>query len=202
MSNNKSGAYGQGGGGDTDFRRTWDRDEMDKRFREREAREREEGKARAEAKAQGKTYHRPASIAPEDAKATEARTLRFDPTSMIGKTMLVPAGATGKRGRGAGIYCSACDLTFRSNLEWIEHQNSKSHLIAIGETGEVVRATLEDVRSRLVYLARKRKEASKGEELNLDKRLDQRREEEEREREEKRRKRNEKRRSKKKQDDW
>jgi U4/U6.U5 tri-snRNP component SNU23 len=71
-----------------------------------------------------------------------------------------------------------------------------------GLSGEVKRATLEDVQDRLRYLSRKRKDASKVETLDLDKRLDERKEEEERTREEKRRKRNEKRRSKKQQDDW
>lgn len=65
-----------------------------------------------------------------------------------------------------------------------------------------MKATLDDVRERLRYLSRKRKEESRVDETDLDKRLEKHKEEEEREREEKRRKRNEKRRSKKQQDDW
>lgn len=56
---------------------------------------------------------------------------------------------------------------------------------------------MKDVHERLRWLSRKRREESKVEELDLDKRLEKRKEEEEREREEKRRKRNEKRRAKK-----
>lgn len=112
MADKKSGAYGTSAGGDTDFRKTYDREEYARRAKEREEKEREEGKARYEAKLQGKTYRR--AITPPDVKDTEARSTRFDPTSMIGKTMLVPAGAgVGKRGRSAGIYCEACDLTFK-----------------------------------------------------------------------------------------
>ena len=133
---------------------------------------------------------------------TEARTARVDVASLVGKTMLVPAGSgVGKRGKSAGFYCEACDLTFRDSPSWIEHLNSKQHLSNTGQSMEVRRATLEEVRERLRYLNRKRKEAMQKEELDLDTRLGQRREEEEREREAKRQKRNEKRRAKKK-DEW
>lgn len=109
----KAGAYGTTGGGDTDFRKTWDRDEMAKKAKEREAKEREEGKERYEAKLAGKTYRRRAST-PEDLKQTEARSERIDWSKMIGKqTLTSAAAAVGKRGRGAGAYCAACDLTFK-----------------------------------------------------------------------------------------
>ncbi|KAF2149365.1 hypothetical protein K461DRAFT_281726 [Myriangium duriaei CBS 260.36] len=109
--------------------------------------------------------------------------------------MLVPAGsAVGKRGKGAGFYCDACDLTFKDNLQFVEHLNSKQHLVATGQTGEVRRATLEDVRERLEYLKRKRDEEKARDTVDLATRLDIAREQEEAERAEKRRKRNEKRR--------
>ena len=57
----KAGAYGTKGGGDTDFRKTWDRDEMAQRAKDREAKDREEGKERYEAKLAGKTYRLRAS---------------------------------------------------------------------------------------------------------------------------------------------
>lgn len=197
----KSGAYGgAGGGGDTDFRKTYDREKYAALAKEREERERAEGKARYEAKQEGRSYRRRAST-PEDLRLTEARTARVDVASLVGKTMLVPAGSgVGKRGKSAGFYCEACDITLRDSPSWIEHLNSKQHLSNTGQSMEVKRATLEEVRERLRYLNRKRKEAMQKEEVDLDKRLDQRREEEEREREAKRQKRNEKRRAKK--DEW
>jgi hypothetical protein len=75
-------------GGDTDFRRTFNREDAAARGAERERKEREEGKARYEAKLEGKKYHRRAST-PPDARETEARSARLDVASMIGKTMLV-----------------------------------------------------------------------------------------------------------------
>ena len=64
----KSGAYGgAAGGGDTDFRKTYDREKYAVLAKEREQREREEGKARYEAKQEGRSYRRRAST-PEDLK--------------------------------------------------------------------------------------------------------------------------------------
>ena len=61
----------------------------------------------------GKTYRRRAST-PDDLKQTEARSERIDWSKMIGKqTLTSAAAAVGKRGRGAGAYCQACDLTFK-----------------------------------------------------------------------------------------
>jgi U4/U6.U5 tri-snRNP component SNU23 len=197
----KAGAYGaSGGGGDTDFRKTWDREEMTKKAKERETKERDEAKERYEAKLAGKTYRRRAST-PEDLKQTEARSERIDWSKMVGKQTLTSAAAVvGKKGRGAGAYCQACDLTFKDNIQYIEHLNSKQHLIATGQSGEVRRATLGEVRDRLRYLKRKREEESKNEAIDIDTRLAMGKEKMDLEAEERRRKRNEKRRAKNKTD--
>ncbi|KAF2493215.1 hypothetical protein BU16DRAFT_489674 [Lophium mytilinum] len=197
MSSSKQGAYGAAGGapgGDTSFRKTWDKDEYSAKGRDRDAKDREEGKARYEAHLAGKKYHRRAST-PPDARDTEARAGRLDVASMVGKTTLVPAGsAVGKRGKGAGFYCEACDLTFKDNLQYVEHLNSKQHLVNTGQTGEVKRASVEEVHQRLLWLKRKREEESTEQVIDLEARLEVSKEREDKEREEKRRKRNEKRR--------
>ena len=181
---------------DTSFRKTWDRSEYAAKAAIREASIKEEGKARAEAKAQGKKYFARAST-PPDAKESESRTARLDVSNNVGKTTLVPAGAaTGKRGRGAGFYCADCDLTFKDNLQFVEHLNSRQHQVNTGQTGEVRKASLEEVRERLEWLKRKRREELEGigDVVELGKRLVVRKEMDEKEREEKRQKRREKRR--------
>ena len=181
---------------DTSFRKTWDRAEYAQKAAERESHIKEESKARAEAKAQGKKYY-PRASTPLDAKETVSRVARLDVSANVGKTMLVPAGAsTGKRGRGAGFYCQDCDLTFKDNLQFVDHLNSKQHLSNTGQSGEVKRATLEEVQERLDWLVRKKREEAEAVEkvVDLGVRLEKREEELEMEREEKRRKRREKRR--------
>lgn len=193
MSSSKQGAAASG---DTAFRKTWDRDEYAKKATEEAEKRKEEGRKAYEAKLAGKKYHRRAST-PPDAKDTEARKDRVNFGSHIGKTSIVPAGgAIGKRGRGAGFYCEACDLTFKDNLQFIEHQNSRQHLVASGQTGDVKKATVEDVRARLAWLKRKKEEEEDDKVVDLGARLKTAEEREEQEREEKRRKRNERRRKK------
>ncbi|GAB7354951.1 hypothetical protein MBLNU459_g5567t1 [Dothideomycetes sp. NU459] len=190
----RKGAYSGAPASDTSFRKTWDREEYAAKAAEREQKHKEEGKARYEAAAAGKKYHARAST-PPDARDTEARKQRLDVSAQVGKTMLVPAGsAVGKRGKGAGFYCDACDLTFKDNLQFVEHLNSKQHLVATGQSGEVKRATLEDVKERLAWLKRKKDEERERETVDLGTRLEVAKEVEEKERAEKRRLRNEKRR--------
>lgn len=191
---NRAGAYGASKDNDTSFRKTWDRDEYAAKAVERDRKIQEEGKARHEAKLAGKKYIQRAST-PPDARETEARKARLNVADQVGKTQLVPAGATqGKRGKGAGFYCDACDLTYKDNLQFVEHLNSKQHLVNTGETGEVRRSNLEEVVERFEYLKRKREEEKAREVVDLGERIEVAKEIEEREREEKRRKRNEKRR--------
>ena len=190
----RKGAYGGTASSDTSFRKTWDREEYAAKAALRDQKQREEGRARHEAAVAGKKYIRRAST-PPDARETEARKARLNVADHVGKTQLVPAGATqGKRGKGAGFYCDACDLTFKDNLQFVEHLNSKQHLVNTGESGEVRKATLEEVKERFEWLKRKREEEKAREVVDLEGRIEVAREVEEREREEKRRKRNEKRR--------
>jgi U4/U6.U5 tri-snRNP component SNU23 len=184
----KKGAY-ENTASDTDFRKKYDREEYAKIAKEREAKEKEEGRLRYEAKLAGKKYYAPLT---GEETLTQARATRLDVSSNIGKVMLMPAGAaTGKRGRGAGFYCAHCDLTFKDNLQWVEHENSMQHLRAIGQTGEVKRATAEEVRARIDRVWDRIQEEQREEVKTLGERLEVRREEEEKEREERRAKRRE-----------
>jgi U4/U6.U5 tri-snRNP component SNU23 len=174
---------------DTDFRKKYDRAEYAQKAAEREAKEKEEGKARYEAKLAGKKYYKPLD---GTETLTTARASRLDVSQNVGKVMLMPAGAaTGKRGRGAGFWCEACDLTFKDNLQWVEHENSMQHLRAIGQTGEVKRAGVEEVRARIEAIWEKMEEERRQDVKTLGERLEVRQKEEEREREERRKKRRE-----------
>lgn len=195
---------------DTDFRRTWDKAEYEEKARKKDQEQKEESKARYEAKLEGKKWHKPVDISTLD--STSARGSRLDVASMVGKTMLVPAGASvGKRGRGAGFWCEACDLTYKDNVQYIEHLNSKQHLINTGQSGAVVVATLQDVKDRIEMHKQRKLEREEEEklagEVDVGARIKKAEELDEAEREEKRRKRREKRRkggdnSVKKEDEW
>jgi U4/U6.U5 tri-snRNP component SNU23 len=182
---------------DTSFRKTWDREQYAQKAADEDARARNEAHNRYEAKRTGKKYHAPIDYS--SLEATTSRMQRLDVAARVGKTTIVPANAAvGRRGRGAGFYCPDCDLTFKDNVQFVEHLNSKQHLIATGQSGEVVRATVVDVRTRLRWLAHRRRvqeeEDRQVSQLDLAARWKNRQEQDDREREERRRKRNEKRR--------
>ncbi|PBP27115.1 c2h2 finger domain containing protein [Diplocarpon rosae] len=188
MSTSKKGAY-ENAASDTDFRKKYDREEYAQKAADREAKEKEESKARYEAKLAGKKYYAPLT---GEETLTQARASRLDVSANVGKVTLMPAGAaTGKRGRGAGFYCKDCDLTFKDNLQWVEHENSMQHLRAIGQTGEVKRATAKEVRERIEAIWEKLEEERRGDVKTLGERLEVRKEEEDRRREERREKRRE-----------
>jgi len=210
MSEAQKSAYAGERASDTDFRRTWDRGEYAAKAKNEEQERREDNKARYEAKLEGKKWHKPVDMSALD--ATSARERRLDVASMVGKQTLVPAGSSiGKRGKGAGFWCEACDLTYKDNVQYIEHLNSKQHLINTGKSFEVKKATLEEVRERIEMLKeRKRRQQEEDKrlaEVDIKTRIKQAGELDEAEREEKRQKRNEKRRrggadGVKKEDEW
>ena len=182
----KKGAY-ENAASDTDFRKKYDRAEYAQIAKDRESKEAEERKLRYEAKLAGKKYYAPLT---GEETLTQARASRLDVSANVGKTILMPAGAaTGKRGRGAGFYCADCDLTFKDNLQWVEHENSMQHLRAIGQTGEVKRSTAEEVHERIQRIWERMEEERLGNVKTLGERLEVRREEEEKDREERRKKR-------------
>ncbi|EGY14028.1 U4/U6.U5 small nuclear ribonucleoprotein component snu23 like [Verticillium longisporum] len=188
MADKKGSAYGAPAG-DTDFRKTWDLDEYAAKAKAREAEEREEAKARYEAKLAGKKYYKPLT---GNETMTTARQAGLDLSSQVGKTQLVAAGAgVGKRGRSAGFYCEACDLTFKDNKQFVEHMNTPQHLAATGQKMEVERASPEEVKARIQYWWDQKEELVKQQATGLHERLELRRAEDEREAEEKRRKRKE-----------
>lgn len=180
------GAYGQAAS-DTDFRKTWDLDEYAAKAKDREAKEKEEAKARWEAKVAGKKYHKPMT---GNETYTSARRNMIDLTAQVGKTQLIPAGAgVGKRGRSAGFYCEPCDLTFKDNISYVDHLNTTQHLISSGQTAEVKRATVDEVRQRIDFYIQKKLDLEKDQTTSLHERLALREEEREMELEVKRQKR-------------
>lgn len=123
---------------------------------------------------------------------TSARRSRINFAENLNKVQLVASGSgVGKRGKSAGFYCETCDLTFKDSLQWVDHLNSKQHLSATGQTGEVARAGLQEVLERLEWLKEKKREQEKGAEWDLKARLEEHAKEEEEKRKVKREKRKE-----------
>ncbi|BFZ57289.1 U4/U6.U5 snRNP associated protein [Savitreella phatthalungensis] len=157
---------------DTDFRRKWDKATYAEQAADRAERERAEGKARYEARLRGVHYRAPVPAPAEDddrsGKGERKARAAQDFTEVVGKNILVPAGASlGRRGKGAGFYCSACDETYKDNSAWLDHINSKAHLYRTGGGGKTQEVTLEVClrhleRLKRKYFAKQQAEASRG----------------------------------------
>ena len=80
----------------------------------------------------------------------------------IGKTKKVnPEGEGGEQG---GFYCELCDKTYKDDMAFLEHVNSRMHQAKLGLSMHVKRSTTADVKSRLkMHVARRVEETTKGE---------------------------------------
>lgn len=121
----------------------------------------------------------------------------------LNKVVLVPGSAApGKRGKGVGFYCEACNLTYKDSIQYLDHLNSKQHQYATGvKDNSAVIATVDDVRQRLAYLKEKMLEEQRGrgtELFDIQQRIAKRKEVEEAERLRKQKQRAEKKRRQKK----
>ncbi|KAL2316273.1 U4/U6.U5 small nuclear ribonucleoprotein component snu23 [Schizosaccharomyces pombe] len=105
---------------------------------------------------------------------TGGRTQRIDFEKDVNKTTILPAGASvGRRGRGAGWYCEACNETYKDSLSWLDHLNSTQHLRKTRTVIIEKRATLEEVKERMEYWRRQLLEPEKGsEEYSLKERVE------------------------------
>lgn len=93
-------------------RRTWDREEYARQARERYSKSRQDVRA---------------------PKGPEVRREALDFKKDLNKRQIITTTVTGTRGKLFGFYCSVCDLTFKDNLKYLDHLNSKPHLIKSGE---------------------------------------------------------------------
>lgn len=120
----------------------------------------------------------------------------------LNKVTLVPGTAvSGKRGKGVGFYCSACNLTYKDSIQYLDHLNSKQHLYATNEQDISVKpATLQQVKARLAQLVKQKQAtaASSASTFDIKERIAKFKESEIKEKERKRRAGKEKRERKKK----
>ena len=155
--------------GATNFqRRTWDREEFEKRAKERAARETEEAEAAAAAAAEvaggalvpaagaakgpQEVYPEgPAGLArPEGSQRAylqgrDTSTLHLE--DKLGKRQMVtdttPVSQTG------GYYCAVCECNLRDSATYLDHINGRPHQRRMGFTMRVERVGVDAVKARL-----------------------------------------------------
>ncbi|ORY83786.1 hypothetical protein BCR37DRAFT_346186 [Protomyces lactucae-debilis] len=114
----------------------------------------------------------------ETTRAITARK-KQDWSEVTGKSYLVPLGASvGRKGRGAGFYCEACNETYKDNNAWIDHINSKQHLQKTGQSYHQERATLEECLAHLEKLKQRQAASAERQAYDIEAELKKRRQDE------------------------
>lgn len=117
-------------------RRTWDREEYAKQAQLRREQQ------------QNKTIE-----AVEGHKSISRDALNFN--TDLNKRQVIASNVVSTRGKSFGFYCEVCDLTFKDNLKYVDHLNSKPHLIRSGELNTEVDVSLDEVKQRYEMLVKK-----------------------------------------------
>lgn len=117
-------------------RRTWDREEYAKQAQLRREQQ------------QNKTIE-----AVEGHKSISRDALNFN--TDLNKRQVIASNVVSTRGKSFGFYCEVCDLTFKDNLKYVDHLNSKPHLIRSGELNKEVDVSLDEVKQRYEMLVKK-----------------------------------------------
>ncbi|MCO5598734.1 hypothetical protein L7F22_052832 [Adiantum nelumboides] len=186
-----SKATAAGGAGVGPSRRKWDVEEYTQKARDRDREEKERIQENEERKRKGQMPLQRTKKREEIAKPTQELQARKDDLQLTknqGKTLMVE-NEPGKR-KGPGFYCELCNRTFKDSIAYLDHVNGRLHLRKLGQTTQVERSTLEEVRERLEYWIEEfQSRKTRSNEYDFEKRLAELAEQQKREKEERKQKR-------------
>lgn len=153
-------------GKNDNFRRTWDREEYEKKAKERE----EELEDDEDDDEEGSSSKRRSS-APVKRELLKRRQYDVDLEANLGKSVVItkttPLSHTG------GYYCNVCDCVVKDSVNFLDHINGKKHQRNLGMSMRVERSSLDQVKRRFETNKRKREEEKqkKGKEYDLEERM-------------------------------
>lgn len=153
-------------GKNDNFRRTWDREEYEKKAKER-AEELEDDEDDDEDESSSK--RRPS--VPVKRELLKRRDYDVDLEANLGKSVVItkttPLSHTG------GYYCNVCDCVVKDSVNFLDHINGKKHQRNLGMSMRVERSSLDQVKRRFELNKRKREEEKqkKGKEYDLEERM-------------------------------
>ena len=155
-------------GKNDNFRRTWDREEYEKKAKER-AEELEDDEDDDEEDDESSSKRRPS--APVKRELLKRRDYDVDLEANLGKSVVItkttPLSHTG------GYYCNVCDCVVKDSVNFLDHINGKKHQRNLGMSMRVERSSLDQVKRRFELNKRKREEEKqkKGKEYDLEERM-------------------------------
>ncbi|EDO42264.1 predicted protein [Nematostella vectensis] len=148
------------------FRRTWDKEEYEKKAKDR-LKEEEEGESSIE-KRNGPPVKR---------ELLKKRDYEVDLETNLGKSIVITKSSS--MSQTGGYYCNVCDCVVKDSINFLDHINGKKHQRNMGMSMRVERSSLDQVKRRFETNKRKREEEKKKTEYDLEERMAILRDEEE-----------------------
>ncbi|KAK3739598.1 hypothetical protein QZH41_011213 [Actinostola sp. cb2023] len=151
-------------GKNDNFRRTWDKDEYEKKAKERVEEFEDESSSKPKE-------------APIKRKLLKKRDYEVDLESNLGKSVVITKNST--MSQSGGYYCNVCDCIVKDSINFLDHINGKKHQRNLGMSMRVERSSLDQVKKRFETNKRKREEEKQKSDYDLDERIAILKEEEE-----------------------
>ncbi|CAG8459329.1 19251_t:CDS:2, partial [Dentiscutata erythropus] len=141
---------------DTSFRRTWDKEEFERRARERARQEREQQEDEDRKRKGIKPKYSESSIDEPPRDLLRARTERVILDANLNKTQVVQS--TSIASKQPGFYCKECDCVVKDSVNYLDHINGKKHQRALGMSMKVERSTIDQIKAKFEHLKKKKEE--------------------------------------------
>ncbi|KAG9126423.1 hypothetical protein FRC07_003483 [Ceratobasidium sp. 392] len=165
----KVGAYGNKAS-EAGFRRKWDKEEYAQKAKEKDEAEKQRMQENEELMKKGKRPRKAKEELPKPTELMKQREHNLELDKNLNKTIIVQN--SGGRGPGQpGFYCDLCQRTCKDTSGYLDHVNSRQHLRRLGQTTQIARSTLDQVRARIALLRERTKEASDARTYDFEKRL-------------------------------
>ena len=147
------------------YRRTWDKDEFERKAKERLLREiEEEGGLLADKDAP-----------PIKRELLKAREFSVDLDSKLGKNIIITK--TTPLSEVGGYYCNVCDCVVQDSINFLDHINGRKHQRNLGMSMKVERSSLDQVKKRFEVNKRKKEEEKKKQTYDFESRVKELKEE-------------------------
>eukprot|EP00112_Aurelia_sp_Birch-Aquarium-sp1_P011520 Seg2421.3 transcript_id=Seg2421.3/GoldUCD/mRNA.D3Y31 product="Zinc finger matrin-type protein 2" protein_id=Seg2421.3/GoldUCD/D3Y31 len=147
------------------YRRTWDKDDFEKKAKERLLEEEDE------------EWPKKNDDIPVKRESLKARGYSVDLNSKLGKNIIITK--TTPLSEVGGYYCNVCDCVVKDSINFLDHINGRKHQRNLGMSMRVERSSLDQVKKRFESNKRKKEEEKKKDDYDFESRVKELKDEEE-----------------------
>ena len=141
------------------YRRTWNKEEYEKRAKERLMEEDNE---------EDDSLHS-RNARPVKRELLKPREYEVDLDSNLGKSIVITK--TTPTSQSGGYYCNVCDCVVKDSINFLDHINGKKHQRNLGMSMRVERSSLDQVKKRFEINKRKHEEEKQKKDYDFEERI-------------------------------